>query len=294
MEMFIREFCNGWVMKSNHKYPGSEFSDFSRNAALWEAYDCGFEYILSVEDVTHPQDLFSKTMIERMDKSATFTASSSTGYLNLGEICIPRVNQCGNPFGLSTVINRTISHGQDDAPKIVIGIGMPVNKPYADAISELLDPATIVGLTQAIIVEPGTYAAFGMQSTMVRREWAPVLVKLPHIGKYGEIFPSFIFARLAKSYNVCLYAGDPVVSHHPDILASQYYVEQLRDEFYGMRFVYEFVHTLDAAYIDKSMPLWVAYSELVSAVSKFLPDNTVKFANAWVNGWRERFYAPPD
>lgn len=255
-----------------------------RNAAIWYAIVTGFEYVITVDDDNAPvNDHFVEALVAELGTYVHSTVSSYSGFLNLGEICVPRFHQRGAPYGVDTSMNLVATHPHGE-PRVVVAQAMVLGDPDCDAIERMINSPYVHAVQNRIVVTPGTYAAFNSQATAWLREWAPVMAVLPHVGRYDDIFASFIFHRLAREYNVALYAGDPVVVQDRN---EHDLVKDLRAELFGMGRVYDFCRSLDAAAISRDMPLWQAYSELVEAVSHLLPEPTIKFAHEWVRGWRD-------
>lgn len=259
-----------------------------RNAAIMLAYQQRFDPIITVDDDNFPSGNPARWVHQHADeldpaRRVEMTIGSHTNFLNPGFFCLPRFHARGVPYGVNTdspvviIENRNI--------QVVVSQAQVLGDPDCDAVERLVNAPTVRAVQADVIVAPGCYAAFNSQATMWRRDWAPVMAVLPGIGRYDDIFASFIFHRLARTYLTAVHIGGPTVLQKRNEHDGR---ADLRAELWGMSNVFEFTGRLDTAHISADMPLWSAYSELIDATSSILPSQTVKFANEWVRTWRER------
>lgn len=270
-----------------------------RNAALFYALKAGYDYVLTVDDDNFPVPHVSSFVdghimeLEGHSKVATVVGSPSN-YLNPGLLCTPQFHARGVPYGVITqpVIRRpdTKRVGKwgtvtvTDVPRVVVSQAQVIGDPDCDAVERMCFKPRVQAVMADAVVAPGTYAPFNSQATMWTGDWAGVAAVLPGVGRYDDIFASFIFARLAREYNTAVHFGTPVVRQDRNYHDG---VSDLRQEVWGMRHTFTFCGMLDAAHISADMPLPDAYDELIIATSDVLPEQTVKFAHAWVKTWRE-------
>jgi hypothetical protein len=268
--------------------PGSNFIGWNciqrRNAAIWEALIMGFDVIATVDDDNAPTSAFFMTdHVKQLGNRPATTMGARSGFVNLGELCIPAFHQRGTPYGVDTkpYVERAYP---GNGPEVVVCQAMVTGDPDCDAIDRMANSPTVAAVATDAVITPGAYAAFNSQATVWRRDWAPVMAVMPGVGRYDDIFASFIFARLAKTYNVALYAGTPVVHQNRN---DHDLVKDLRAELFGMNIVYEFCAALSHAHISADMPIYESYSELITAVAHLLPSDAIKFAQAWGRAWRD-------
>lgn len=270
--------------------PGSELLGWKnvqrRNAALWLALFDGFDYVVTVDDDNFPSDYFVKYHLQNFGITGELsTMSSRSGFVNPGAFCIPSFHARGVPYGVDT--NPFVSmHFREEnvKPRVVVSQAQVTGDPDCDAVERMVNAPNVVGVAVEAVISPGVYAAFNSQATVWTREWAPVMMVLPHIGRYDDIFASFLFARLGREYRTCVFYGSPTVQQHRN---EHDLVKDLRAEYWGMSHVFDFVAALNAAHISSSMPLHMAYGELITAAAHVLPPKTVEFAQTWVRAWRE-------
>jgi hypothetical protein len=281
----------GGVYLSTEKQSALSFSEVigwrniqRRNAAILAALQAGHTYVVTVDDDNFPKPGASEFInghTAALGQSSIATVLGSyTGFLNPGEFCIPRFHARGVPYGLSTA--PWVEHVQQ-APRIVVSQAQVLGDPDCDAVERICHHPDIVAVATNAIIRPGVYCAFNSQATVWHREWAPVMAVLPGIGRYDDIFASFIFARLAREYNVALHVGMPCVRQ----LRNEHNLQSdLIAEYWGMSHTLDFCWALDRAHISGDMPLWEAYENLIIATSNILPKRTVEFARLWVKEWK--------
>lgn len=260
-----------------------------RNAAIWRALEGEYyDHIITVDDDNTPvSSQFVELLTGELGHQPRTTVGSKSGFLNLGNLCIPTFVQRGTPRGFITAMDN-VRHWSDAdyenrPPTVVVAQAMVIGDPDCDAIERLTKAPVVSAVQNRIVVTPGVYAAFNSQATAWMREWAPVMAVMPFVGRYDDIFASLIFHRMAKEYHVALYAGDPVVKQDRN---DHDLVKDLRAEVFGMNIVLEFCARLNAAHIHHDMPLWLAYDELIAAVADLLPHDAVRFLRNWISGWR--------
>lgn len=283
---YVAELGGKFIMPE-YEFPGSDYVPMRcvqrRNAAIWYALEHEYDYVVTIDDDNYPtSEHFVKLLTNEIGARPRNVISSHSRFINLGEICIPKFHQRGTPYGVDTRL--TLNGVPDVPPMVVVAQAMVLGDPDCDAVERMANAPYVHAVQQRITVAPGTYAAFNSQATAWHRTWAPVMAVLPHIGRYDDIYASFIFHRMAREYNVALYAGDPVVKQERN---EHNLINDLRAEMYGMHTTYQFTNALDLATISKLMPLHDAYAELIEAVAFLLPEQTVKFANEWAYAWRD-------
>ncbi len=270
-------------------FPGSKHVPFRciqrRNQAIWRAYVGQWAAVITVDDDNSPaQGYFAERLTDELDRKSRSTVSGKSGFLNLGELCIPKFHQRGTPYGVDTRLGTVTTYDENQSPTVVVAQAMVIGDPDCDAIERIVHHPDVKALQNRIVVTPGTYAAFNSQATAWSHRWVPAMAVLPYCGRYDDIFASFIFARLARTYNVALYAGDPVVIQERN---EHDLTKDLAAEYYGMSIVFEFCAALDRAHISATMPIWMSYGELIEAVAHLLPEPAVLFAREWVRSWRD-------
>ena len=243
-----------------------------------------YDYVITVDDDNFPLPDVTGFIDGHLTNFAAYPEqqtciSSKSQFVNTGALCTPQFHQRGVPYGVNT---QPIIVYNTGAP-VVVAQAQVLGDPDCDAVERMVNAPNVRAIRSNAVVRPGAYAAFNTQATMWRIDWAPLMVCLPGIGRYDDIFASYLFHRMARQYQVALFVGEPVVRqdrNEHDLVAD------LRAELWGMHNVFDFVNALNNAYISNDMPLWHAWDELVYAAGDVLPRDTVAFAKAWVADWK--------
>lgn len=292
LEHYVKDIGGTYLsVEDQHKYPFSAAIGWRniqrRNVAIMHAYERQFQYVLTVDDDNYPQQSakqFIEGHMRALEAKPTTTFSSPTGHLNTGMFCLPEFHQRGVPYGVITHIIQPVNVDYDRAPRIAVSQAQVLGDPDCDAVERMLHAPDVKAVRMDATITPGVYAAFNSQATMWQGAWAPVMAVLPHIGRYDDIFASFLFHRLAREYYVALHVGTPVVVQRRN---EHNLLKDLGAELWGMSRVFTFIDEINRAHISADMPLHVAYSELIVAAAAVLPQPTVSFAEAWIKYWKE-------
>ena len=256
-----------------------------RNCAIMYALEQKYDVIITVDDDNYPvggaRQFRDGHIAALAIQDTPITYASPTNFLNTGIFCTPMFHQRGVPYGIQTHITRPRT---TDRPRIVVSQAQVLGDPDCDAIERMCNAPEVQAVVANVIISPGTYAAFNSQATVWAGDWAPVMAVLPGLGRYDDIFASYVFHRLARTYNVALHVGAPAVVQKRN---AHDLVKDLKAELWGMSNVFTFCDELDRAYISADMPLVVAYSELMVAAAAVLPPDTIEFARIWAKHWRE-------
>ncbi len=258
-----------------------------RNIAVMTAYAEGFDYILTVDDDNHPLPSgveYVNGMITNMGYHTGNTVYSPTNQLNTGMLCNPPFHQRGVPYGLRTdQYFIAPANPPEKMIEIVVCQSQVIGDPDCDAVERMVNRPLVTNVRANVVVTPGCYAAFNSQATMWKAEWAPVMAVLPHLGRYDDIFASFIFHRLARQFNVALYVGTPTVRQDRN---QHNLINDLKAELWGMNTTLSFCDTLNTAMLPPGGTIISAYEELMYAAENVLPPQTILFARAWIEEWR--------
>jgi len=122
------------------------------------------------------------------------------------------------------------------------------------------------GAPQQFVLQPGTWSPFNSQNTSLLREVIPAYFLSPCIGRYDDIWSSYIVTRIAQHLGDVICYGHPLVRQKRNV---HDYWKDLEAERVGMVLTDEFCATL------RSIPLHGAtYSECFGEV-------TERLASAW-------------
>lgn len=256
-----------------------------RNAAIMFALLEGHDYILTIDDDNWPtidarNFINSHVAAVNGNRGGAAVVSTPTNFLNTGIFCSPKFHQRGTPYGINT---RDVRREPNASYDVVVSQAQVLGDPDCDAIDRMLRHPHVQSVTANVIVKPGTYAAFNSQATLWRRDWAPVMMCMPGIGRYDDIFASFLFARLGRAYQKAVFVGEEAVLQVRN--TDHELMRDLRDELWGMDRALDFIDRLDAMKLESHEPLWKSYARLINAVRDILPQTTFDFAHMWIHDW---------
>jgi hypothetical protein len=258
-----------------------------RNAAVMTAYARGFRYVATVDDDNLPinVDWVAQHVahLEGHVPADTLRISGNIGWVNTGHFAHPSFRQRGTPYG---AVHYHGVHDVDDT-KLVVSTAHVLGDPDCDAVSRIAYSPHVDGVEANVIVAVSDYAAFNSQATLWNGEWAPLMAVLPGVGRYDDIFASYIAKRIMRARGVTFYAGTPCVfqSRNEHDAASD-----LRNEIFGMDHTPHVIECLEGitdASIGPSVSLADAYKVCTDELTSWdaLPVQTLNFMYTWHKTW---------
>jgi hypothetical protein len=207
-----------------------------RNIALLEAMKLHPKYVLTIDDDNAPtMALQVEQLIEIMEGTPRTEApviSTNTGWYNPGRQCLTddmrTVTHRGFPLSLR---HKKPFHTYDVArPPIGVAAMLWTGEPDIDAVERIVNQPNVTRITGSVVLAPETWAPFNTQATMFRGDLAATMFMFPHVGRYDDIWASYVFRKIADEYGA--YYGRPAV--HQD-RNEHNLVKDLEDEIFGMK-----------------------------------------------------------
>jgi hypothetical protein len=258
-----------------------------RNIAILSAMMLGPDYITTVDTDNYPvrpdhlrqiQQLMTEPYTDRRWRSLNTWA-------NPGEQLQPQVIHRGIPLSHRKSLSRmTLPNvGKTDPLKIGVHSSLWWGDPDIDAIERLHSDPVIerhMNPEQLTVYAPGVWAPFNSQATTFVQELFPLLFVLPGIGRYDDIWASYIARVIMEKFGYVTAYGKPYViqeRHEHDALVD------LEREMYGMRTTHAFVDFLRDIDLSAASTVYEALQEIINALCDgwHLPDQTMRFLNAW-------------
>lgn len=281
------DFCHALriddFMEPNHHH--------RRNFALMWALESGAEMIITLDDDNFPASANWVSLVQKMLSTPNTLYPVRTdpdGWADPGKLCIPRTTHRGYPIS----IRRKTPSWTDRAPRdeqIGVFAGLWTGDPDIDAIERIANDPTILNVAHTIVWDRETWAPFDSQSTAITRELAPLLFMWPYVGRYDDIWASYL-ARAVMDYRDQHVAyGNPSVrqARNPHNL-----LKDLNNERLG----YE--HTENLCDVLREVDFTVCgdsvFSQMAHAVSiiedrcSFVPRLTKRGLRAWLEDLDER------
>lgn len=209
-----------------------------RNIALLRAMELKPEFILTIDDDNAPTSTNQITQLIAIMRSETryqtSVVSTNTGWYNPGRHCrtdlghpvvhrgYPLSQRHATPF-------YTYGHKQ---PPIGVAAMLWTGEPDIDAMDRIVNRPNVRYIDGSMTLMPGTWAPFNTQATMIRGEFGPALFMFPHIGRYDDIWASYVFRKITDKRGYGAYYGRPAV--HQDRNEHDL-IKDLQAEMFGMR-----------------------------------------------------------
>ncbi|MBI4379443.1 MAG: hypothetical protein HY578_10145 [Nitrospinae bacterium] len=97
--------------------------------------------------------------------------------------------------------------------KIVVNSGLWVNEPDIDALTRLYRPVTAIKYLREdnFALGKGTWSPFNSQNTALSRDIVPAYFLSPYVGRYDDIWASYIISAIADHLGDSITFGKPVV-----------------------------------------------------------------------------------
>lgn len=187
-----------------------------RNIGILLAYERGCDPIITIDDDNF---LLDDDFVGRhglAGRAATLPAlTSDTGWVN---VCRDLEDVNGVPF-----YHRGFPPGQrwrdeqtvesERTGRVVVNAGLWLGDPDVDALQRLVYPVEAVRHRRDgnVALGPGTWSPFNSQNTALAREVVPAYFLSPRIGRYDDIWASYVVVRIADHLGHLVAYGKPVV-----------------------------------------------------------------------------------
>lgn len=248
-----------------------------RNIALLEAIALRPEYIITVDDDNYP---IAGDHIGHLDaifaglNREYYTVSSASGWANVCASLEPPCVHRGYP--ISQRLQEPHELHYDTAQSVGVVASLWLGDPDIDAVQRMTAPYHITGLsTPSMVLERDTWCPFNSQATAYLHDLAPLMACWPGVGRYDDIWASYLARAVMDLGEFRVLYGHPCVRqvrNQHDIIAD------LKNELLGLE------HTealCDILRRNTSLDLHEVFATLEDA--KFIPTQTKNFFNTWLH-----------
>lgn len=188
-----------------------------RQVAILKAYDQGSDIIVLIDDDNYIacEDYVGKHL--NLGKNVSMeTVSSKTGWYNICEDLQDRQNRKFYPRGYSWVdrIDEVKDIRRETKNiRTVVNAGFWLGDPDIDAVTRLAAPIDVISYKKDYnyALEKETYSPFNSQNTAIHRDIVPIYFLVPDIGRFDDIWSSYIVERIAWQMNDYISYGQPLV-----------------------------------------------------------------------------------
>lgn len=188
-----------------------------RQVAILKAYEQGADVIVLIDDDNYIacEDYVGKhlSLGSRVEME---TVSSPTGWYNICDDLEERQGRKFYPRGYSwadRVEEVTDIRREVKSIRTVVNAGFWLGDPDVDAVTRLAAPVDVVAYRRKdnYALAPGTYSPFNSQNTAIHRDMVPVYFLVPDIGRFDDIWSSYIVERIAWRMGDAVSYGEPLV-----------------------------------------------------------------------------------
>jgi len=233
-----------------------------RNVALAEAIRLQPRYIITVDDDNWPTatdqfDRYDRLLDpegpEQLFREIPLTASES-GWYDVGQLLDPATSHRGFPFWLRGMREpRPRTTPLEIVDRVGVAASLWLGDPDVDAVARLALGQNLSvrrmanALEDGVALDVGTWCPFNSQAVAYRTELAPLMMVWPGVGRYDDIWASFLARRVMDALGFVAWYGEPLVEQRRnphDVLAD------LDAEILGMRHNHEVVRCLRNVDLD--------------------------------------------
>lgn len=101
------------------------------------------------------------------------------------------------------------------ARRIAVNAGLWVDNPDIDALTRMERQPVVRGMKPSRVgsfaLHAGTWSPFNSQNTAIMRDAIPAYFLSPYIGRYDDIWASYVLTRIAEHLNHAICFGEPLV-----------------------------------------------------------------------------------
>lgn len=261
-----------------------------RNLALLEALVREPDYIITVDDDNEP----CSDWVSRVDDiflgrgESALVAESRTGWFDAGELCSPHVTHRGFPLSQRSAQHWIHGYARtENNHNIGVFASLWTGAADVDAIWRAQHGDQVDDVWDDAVLASGTWCPFNSQATAFRRELAPALLMWPGVGRYDDIWASYLCRVVTDLHDWLVRYGRPTVQQDRN---PHNIMNDMRAEMLGYEFTDDLVQRLrrSVATLYPTTPVvdLVAqvFSELLTA--SWLPEQTIRGFAAWVADMR--------
>lgn len=217
-----------------------------RNIGHLKAYEEGCHTLITIDDdnFPHQADYLGHHGIVG-ETVEVDVANSPDGWYNVCLTLDERNGRVFFPRGFPVTLrgeNRdaTFTAG---STKVGVNAGLWLGDPDVDAVTRLAAPidATRYKRGRNIVLAPGVFCPFNSQNTAVAGPSLPAYFMSPHVGRYDDIWASYLYKHLADHLHVGVTFGSPLVRQDRNV---HNLFNDLRLEHMGMQKTEDFMDLL--------------------------------------------------
>ena len=264
---WVKENCPDAIYLSpedQDSYPCSEKLGWDcimrRNMAILKAIELSndnSDIVISIDDDNYPldEDYFDRFINLLTKPYNGLSVRSTAGWFNVGDFFSPKFFHRGFPYGelRETELTYKIQYAQNE--KIGIAAGLWFGDPDIDAMARITNRPEVKYMPEVaikgVIIPSVIHTPTNSQNTAYPIELAPLMAVWPYVGRYDDIWASYMAQHIMQYFGYLVHFGPPfcLQERNPHNL-----MKNLKDEIHGMTYTPEFIEVLDK--IDLSEFTW--------------------------------------
>lgn len=211
---------------------------------------------------------------------------SESGWWNAGNLCEPKVVHRGYPMSRWTEWDDS-EFVSATSSKIGVVASLWLGDPDINAVERMLRDPEVTSIKDSVVLDVGTWCPFDSQSTAVHGDLAAMMFMWPGVGRYDDIWSSYLMRAVMDLTGWFITYGQPSVSQarNPHNL-----IRDLKDELYGYEHTEEFTDLLRQLVdehdgnVTDSGPYAVFTTLMMNVATRFdpLPELTRDSLYAWL------------
>ncbi|MBI4093789.1 hypothetical protein HY417_02395 [Candidatus Kaiserbacteria bacterium] len=267
-----------------------------RNVGLLFAYVAGCETIITIDDDNF---LVSKDFIREHQVTGERTCdvvSTTSGWVNVCRLLKEKHSRTfyHRGFPLEKRMPNETWNVRRAKVRPVVNAGLWLGDPDVDAMERLYhlgDPTDATSYKHRgkpnIAVAKGIWTPFNSQNTAIRRDAIPAYFLSPLIGRYDDIWASYILKHIADHLDDSIVFGEPLVRQERN---PHNYWKDLDQERFGHALTLRFVEALSTIRL-KQKTYALCFGEIIEKLphaiaDKKLSDVERKFVDGMLDGMR--------
>lgn len=181
-----------------------------RNVGMLLAYEGESDIVVTIDDDNFPvqPDYFGHHA--HVGTASTLrTIHSASGWFNItGPYIYPR----GYPLSQRWTRDEQFFASTNLCSRVAVNAGLWLDDPDIDAIQRLVrQPTGMLTDPEPFAIDLGTWAPFNSQNTAMSREVIPAYFLSPNVGRYDDIWASYIVRHIADHLGHVVSYGPPFV-----------------------------------------------------------------------------------
>lgn len=188
------------------------------------------DIIISIDDDNAPKKDWVKNVTRILTEPNTQPVlTSDTGWFNPGTLCEPEILQRGYPLSEIHAPGR-LSEVPAMGQKIGVFQSLVVGDPDISAMERIVNGPIVNYVRESFTIGEDTWMPFNSQATAWRAELTPLMLMWPGVGRYDDIWASYLCQAVMQPLGYHVQVGHPVVrqERNPHNL-----IKDLKDEMLG-------------------------------------------------------------